>query len=43
MMNANQTFCGDHFTIYLSQIIILYTLNLHSAACQLYINKLREN
>ena len=43
MMNVNQTFCDDHFTIYLSQIIVLYTLNLHSVVCQLYLNKLREN
>ena len=25
--------------VYVSQIIMLYTLNLHSAACQLYPNK----
>ena len=43
MMNVNQMFCGDHFTVYLSQIIVLYTLNLHSVVCQLYLNKLREN
>ena len=27
------------FTIYVRQIIILHTLNLHSAVCQLYLNK----
>lgn len=25
--------------MYVSQIIILYTLNLHSAICQLYLNE----
>ena len=25
--------------MYVSQIVILYTLNLHSAVCQLYLNK----
>lgn len=27
------TYCGNHFTIYLSQIVILYTLNLYSVVC----------
>ena len=31
--------CGDHFMMYVSQIMILYTLNLYSAICQLYLNK----
>ena len=26
--------------IYVSQVIMLYTLNLHSAVCQLYLNKI---
>ena len=30
---------GHHFMMYVSHIIMLYTLNLHSAACQLYVNK----
>ena len=25
--------------MYVSQVIMLYTLNLHSAVCQLYLNK----
>ena len=29
--------CDNHFMIYVSQIIMLYTL--HSSACQLYLNK----
>ena len=28
--------------IYVSQIIMLYTSNIHSAACQLYLNKTGE-
>ena len=32
---------GNHFTVYVSQIIILYTLNLHSAVCQLCLSKIR--
>ena len=32
------TFCGIH-DVYISQIMMLYTLYLHSAVCQLYINK----
>ena len=30
---------GHHFMMYVSHIIMLYTLNLHSAACQFYVNK----
>lgn len=29
----------NHFTVYVSQIIMLYMLNLYSASCQLYLNK----
>ena len=32
-------FCGSHFMMYLSQFIMLFTLNLYSAVCQLYLNK----
>ena len=28
--------------MYVSQIIVLYTLNLYSTACQLYLNKTRQ-
>ena len=31
-------FCDNHFMMYVSQIIMLYTLNLCSAVCQLYRN-----
>ena len=30
---------GDHFMMYVSQITALYTLNLYSAVCQLYLSK----
>lgn len=42
VMDVNQTYCGNHFTIYLSQIILMYTLNLYSVVCQLYLNKTRK-
>ena len=31
--------CSNHFTIYVSQIIILYNVSLHSVISQLYHNK----
>ena len=40
MMDVNYISCGHHFTIYEGQIFMLYTLNLHSAVCQLYHNKM---
>ena len=30
--------CDYHYMMYVNQIIMLYTLNLHSAVCQLYLN-----
>ena len=33
------TYYGNHFTEDVSQIIMLYTLNVYSAVCQLYLNK----
>ena len=30
---------GNHFTMYVSQFIMLFTLSLHSAVCLLYRNK----
>ena len=35
------TYCGKLFTIYVSQIIMLYILNLISVVCQLPLNKTR--
>ena len=32
-------YCGNHFTIYVSQIIMLCTLKLHNTVCQWYLNK----
>ena len=31
--------CINHFMVYVSEIIMLYTLNLYSAVCQLHLNK----
>ena len=31
--------CDNHFMIYVIQAVTLYTLNLYSAVCQLYVNK----
>lgn len=39
MMNVNKTDCGKHFTVYVSQVIMLYILNIYSGTCQLYLNK----
>lgn len=36
MMDAYQTYYDNHFIMYISQNIILYTLNLYSATCPLY-------
>ena len=36
------TYCDNRFMMYISQIIMLYTLNLYSALCQLYSIKLEE-
>lgn len=30
---------GNNFTMYVSQFIVLFTLNLYSGVCQLYLNK----
>ena len=40
MMYVNYISCGHDFTVYEGQIIMLYALNLHSAVCQLYHNKM---
>ena len=36
-------YCGNPFTIHVSQIIMLYTLNLCGAVCQLYLKKTGKN
>ena len=38
MIDVHQTYCGNHFMMHVSQIIMLYTRNLHNAF-QLYLNK----
>ena len=38
-MDVHLTYCVNHFMIYVSQIIMLYTLNIHNAVHQLYLNK----
>ena len=40
-MDVHQT-CGNHFRMLVNQIIMLYTLNLYSAVCQLHLNKTRR-
>ena len=41
MMNIHKTYY-NLFMMYISQIIMLYALNLYSAICQLYLNKTRR-
>ena len=36
MMNVHKPYCGSHFMMYTSQIIMFYTLNSYSAVCQLH-------
>ena len=33
----NYKTCGNHFMVYISKSIILYTLNLYVSVCQLYL------
>ena len=39
MMDIHKPYCCNHFRIYVNDMIRLYTLNLCSALCQLYVNK----
>ena len=39
MMDVHRTYCENHFMMNISQIIILYTLNLYSAVWQVQLNK----
>lgn len=34
---------GNHFTAYVSEVSVPYTLNLYSDLCQLYLNKTERN
>ena len=38
MMDDNYIYCGNHFLIYVSQVIMLYTLNFHSSTFQISID-----
>lgn len=38
-MDVHSTYCDNIFMIHVSQIMLLYTLNLYSAVNQLYFNK----
>ena len=37
--SAKHDHCGNHFMMYVGQIIMLYTLNLHGTVCQSCMNK----
>lgn len=39
MMDVSWTYCGNPFTINVTQTIMLFALNLHSEDCQLFLNK----
>ena len=38
-MDVSQAYCGNPFTIHVTQTIMLYVLNLHSGVSQLFPNK----
>lgn len=42
-MNVNLTHCGNHFTIYVNQSIMLCSLNLYNDVCQLFLNENEKN
>ena len=39
-MGAQSTYYDNHFMMYASQIIMLYSLNLSRAVCQLYLKEI---
>lgn len=39
MMDVHQTYHGKHLKLYLSQVTVLYALNLHPAICQPYLSE----
>ena len=41
-MGIHKLNCGQHFMMRVSRTITIYTLNLYSALCQLYLNKTRR-
>lgn len=42
MMDVNQTYCGNHSTTHISQVMVLYTLNLYSVIYQYISIKQKE-
>ena len=42
-MDVSQTYCDGSFPIYVSKVIMLYALNLHSAVCQSCLNRTERN
>lgn len=42
MTDIHETYCGHNFMMCVSQIMMLYILNLHSDICQLLLNKTRR-
>ena len=40
IMDMYQTYCANHFMMYVSQIIMLFTLNLSSSLCQLHLDRI---
>ena len=42
-MNVHQNYCKNHFMMYVNEITVLYSLNLNSAVCQLYLSKTGRN
>ena len=38
-MDVSGTYFNNHFTIYVNQTTMLYTFNLYSNVCQLFLNK----
>ena len=40
MVDVEQIYCDNHFMIFVSQIIMLYTLNLYTVVCQLHLSKI---
>lgn len=41
-MDVNETYCDNYFIICVSQVIVLYNLNLYSARHQFYLNKTKK-
>ena len=39
MMDVQVIYYGNHFMMYVSQIFMLYTLDLHGDVCQVCLNK----